>query len=98
MTEGGGLSQRLYCDTARCRATTRHAGRWAGDRLGARGSRVACGARAWRAGLAGGSARARGTRAWRAERALGARPVRSGWAKLVHCAPGSVLTQFLTKF
>ena len=28
--------------------------------------------------------------------AMRARPVRIGWAKLVHCAPGSVLTQFLT--
>ena len=28
---------------------------------------------------------------------LGARPVRTGWARLVHCAPGSVLTRFLTQ-
>ena len=42
-------------------------------------------------------ARRRGARSM-AGWAVWARPVHAGWAKLVHCAPGSVLTQFLIQF
>ena len=36
----------------------------------------------------------RSTTSW----AAWAQPRRTGWAKLVHYAPGSILTQFLTQF
>ena len=39
-----------------------------------------------------GTAGMQGARGW------GARPVRAGWARLVHCAPDLVLTRFLTQF
>ena len=64
----------------------------------ARGDRQACGRgrqALGHAGVAGRRGRAAGARG---RGVLGARPVRVGWARLVFCAPGSVLTRFLTQF
>ena len=88
-------------DTA-SQATTR---RRQGTQAGTRGSQGARGTQALGVGQAQGWARgarssrrgARGARST-ADREVWVWPVRAGWAKLVHCAPGLVLTQFLTQF
>ena len=88
---GAGLGAGCWGEQAGTGAVGR--GREGRDRqAGARG-------RAGHAGAAGagGGARQAG---WDARGAplLGARPVSAGWPKLVHCAPGSVLTRFFTQF
>ena len=98
---GGGLRKGLYCDTARCRATTRHAG----ERMRS--------ARSTRAGRSGGCAGCVGGRVGRAAaprqgsagRAAGARGAhctgvgRAAWACCwaTGCALGA-LSLFLNRF
>ena len=92
-----GRTRRLGAHSTREQGWALGAGLWV--QAGVRGARAR-----QKGGVLGrqaGCRRACGACGRQARGAAGARgawPVRAGWAKLVHCAPGSVLTRFFTQF